>query len=440
MTIAQQTKTISFYTFGCRLNQSETAVIQNSMDGLTVVDFGGPADVVVINTCTVTENGDADTRRMVNRINRENPQAGIALIGCQAQIQKAALARLPNVKWIIGNEEKMNLAEILRQHPDPEEPVVITPAISRKNFTNPAAGIDREHTRANIKIQDGCDFFCSFCEIPYARGRARSRDFSDILKESRELARRGHREIVVTGINVGTYADGGKTILDVIDALEEIPELDRIRISSIEPTTIPWGLIERMREDRKLCRYLHIPLQSGADPILAAMKRKYTADEFVRFIRKAAAAVPDLCIGTDVIVGFPGESEEDFETTYALLLDEPVHYFHVFSYSERHIAKSRSLPGKVPAEKIQERSRRLRELSRRKRRIFSESFTGRNVDVLFEQEKDGRWTGLTEHYLRVAVPSEKRLENLIRSVRILHYENGLLAGDLSAPGKSTNLT
>jgi len=431
MRVLKKTKTVSFYTFGCRLNQSETAVIQNSVKDFKVVDFGQPSDIVVINTCTVTENGDTDTRRMVNKINRLNPEADIALIGCQAQIQKKALTRLPNVRWVIGNEKKMDLAEVLQQYPDPVEPVVITPTIGRGSFKNPAAGIDRRHTRANIKIQDGCDFFCSFCEIPYARGRARSRDFDDIIKESRELARRGHREIVITGINVGTYADNGKTIVDVVDVLEDIPELERIRISSIEPTTIPWSLIERMREDRKLCRYLHIPLQSGTDSILNAMKRKYTTKDFLDFIRKTAGEIPDICIGTDVIVGFPGESDDDFEKTYELLLDEPVHYFHVFSYSERHMAKSRRLADKVPAEKIQERSRRLRELSRRKRRIFYESFVGREVNVLFEQQKDGHWTGLTEHYLRVKTVSQQTLENQIRAVRLRKYHNSSLFGEIS---------
>src|SRR3989338_5165352 len=200
-------KTISFYTLGCRLNQSEMAVVQRTFeDGhYRVVDFDEPADVVVVNTCTVTENGDADTRRLVNRINRINPDARIALIGCQAQVQKEKLVSLPNVRWVIGNAKKYDFLSILKQDETPLTPRVITPAIKKESFTVPVAGIDRKHTRANIKIQDGCDFFCSFCEIPYARGRARSRAFNDIRLEAEALVAGGHKELIITGINVGTY-------------------------------------------------------------------------------------------------------------------------------------------------------------------------------------------------------------------------------------------
>ncbi len=430
-------KTISFYTLGCRLNQAETAGIQNSFinDRYRVVDFDQPADIVVINTCTVTENGDADTRRLINKANRLNPQTQIALIGCQAQVQKERLAALANVKWIVGNAKKMDLFLLLENSVVADYPQVITPAIPRESFTVPLAAIDAEHTRANIKIQDGCDFFCSFCEIPYARGRARSRQFADLRREAAALVEAGYQEVVLTGINIGTYQDQGKDIVAVVDALEEIAGLKRIRISSIEPTTIPWKLIEKMSPapmGSKLCRYLHIPLQSGEDGILESMKRKYSTQEFLNFVQGAVKKVPGICIGTDVIVGFPGESEAHFEKTCTFLRESPIHYFHVFSYSPRTMAKSKDLPDEIPPSIVQRRSRILRDLSQRKRQMYYASMAGAVADVLFEQEKDGFWTGVTDNYIRVKVKSEQSLSNHLLPVHLLHVEGPAMIGELKS--------
>lgn len=417
---------VSFYTLGCRLNQSETASIQNSFEagGYTVVGFGKPSDIVVINTCTVTENGDADTRKIVNKVNRLNPKARIALVGCQAQVQKEQLAHMPNVRWIVGNQRKMDLVRVFDEYPNPQQPQVIAPTIEREAFTLPATGGDRGHTRANIKIQDGCDFFCSFCEIPYARGRARSRVFEDILLEAKTLVDAGHKELVLTGINIGTYRYEDKGLLDVIETLEGITGLKRIRISSIEPTTIPLELFDFMAKPfdfaqgkGKLCRYLHIPLQSGHNEILGEMKRKYTVEQFGDFIRTAHAKVPQICIGTDVIVGFPGESDQHFDMTVELLRELPVHYFHVFSYSPRHMAKSRLLAN-IPLETINKRSQVLRDLSLRKRRLFHESLLGTTQLILFEEYKGGFWIGLTDHYVRVKIKSIKNIHNQILPVRL----------------------
>jgi len=423
---------VSFYTLGCRLNQAETAILQQyfEKEGYRVVNFKDPADVVVVNTCTVTENGDADTRRLVNKINRMNPEARIALIGCQAQLQRKELLSLPRVHWVVGNEKKMQLPDLLREHWNRETPLVDVPAIHRKSFTLPVAGVDRQHTRANLKIQDGCDFFCSFCVIPYARGRARSREFDDIMQEARQLVAAGHKELVITGINVGTYAYRGKTLLEVIGALEAIPGLQRIRISSIEPTTIPVAFFDRTWPESKLCRYLHIPLQSGSDRILQAMNRRYEREEFAQFIRGVYHRVPDICLGTDVIVGFPGEREEDFEETYRFLEEPPLAYFHVFSYSERSRAKSRKLTGKVPPAVIDQRSRRLRELSARKRREYLERQVGKVETVLFEQNKKGFWTGLTDTYVRVKVKSGTDLQNRMLPVRLEQVDGQTVIGSL----------
>jgi threonylcarbamoyladenosine tRNA methylthiotransferase MtaB len=427
-------KTISFHTLGCRLNQSETAVIENTFAGTNfrTVGFDQPADIAVINTCTVTENGDADTRRLVNRAVRLNPGVRIALIGCQAQIQKEQLLKMPNVIWVIGNAGKMDLMSILRDTPDDAAPRVLAPAIPRSSFTVPAAGIDARHTRANLKIQDGCDFFCSFCEIPYARGRARSREFHDILSESRALAAAGHKELVITGINAGTYNFEGHRLADVLEALEGIEGLERIRISSIEPTTVPLKIFERMADPRsKLCRHLHIPLQSGDDAVLAAMKRLYTVAEFDRFIKEARARAPEICVGTDVIVGFPGETEASFQNTAAYLREAPVDYFHVFSYSRRQLAKSRLQADPVPQSVIADRSRILRDLSRRKRALFLQKLAGTRQRVLFEEEKKGYWTGITDHYARVVTLSDTPLRNRFVDVDIQSARPDYLIGTLA---------
>jgi threonylcarbamoyladenosine tRNA methylthiotransferase MtaB len=385
--------------------------------------------VVVINTCTVTEHGDNDTRRLINKVRRLNENARIALVGCQSQVQSEKLAEMPGVHWVIGTAAKMNLVEILQQ-PDQEGPIVVVPEISRASFTVPVSGIDRSHTRANLKIQDGCDFFCSYCEIPYARGRARSREFQDLMREARELVQAGHRELVLTGINVGLYAHEKRSIADVVEALHAIPELLRIRISSIEATTIPTRLFDFMKQGR-LCRFLHMPLQSGSDSVLQRMHRKYTLTEYDQLVREAQRAVPGICLGTDVLVGFPGESEADFEQTLNYLRHSDHAYFHVFSYSDRINNKSRHFPDKVAPLHIEKRSQALRDLSAHKRRAYMESCIGREEMVLFEQQKNGFWTGVTDTYIRVRVRSSRDLHNQFLAVHLVSVEHQNMVGRLA---------
>jgi len=427
--------TVSFYTLGCRLNQSETAVLKNllAQKKYPLKDCGRPTDVVVINTCTVTANSDTDTRKLVNRVVRANPDVKIALIGCQAQIQREKLLALPNVRWVIGTADKMNLPAILNGTESAVQPQLLVSGISRAPFTLPAPGIDHSHTRANIKIQDGCDTFCSYCVVPYARGRARSRRFEDIIIEAKALAASGHQELVITGINVGKYSQAGKNILDVIRALERITPINRIRISSIEPTTIPENILPHMAGTGKLCRHLHIPLQSASDKILELMRRPYTLAKFDKFIRAAAETVPDICIGTDAIVGFPGETEDDFNTTYAYLKTAPINYLHVFSYSPRELAKSRHLPNPVPVTKIKERSEKLRRLGSQKRQEYYERFIGRTVTVLFEQKKKGLWNGLTDNFLHAQTRSHANLANQFRDIRLAEIHGQVISGKLLNP-------
>jgi threonylcarbamoyladenosine tRNA methylthiotransferase MtaB len=353
------------------------------------------------------------------------------LVGCQAQIQKEQLASLPNVRWIVGNGRKMDLVSVFNEYPKPEKAEVIAPTIEREPFSLQIASVDHDHTRANIKIQDGCDFFCSFCEIPYARGRARSRVFDDIFTEAAALIAAGHKELILTGINIGTYSNQDKKLMDVIKKLNDLEGLERIRISSIEPTTIAKGLFIYMTDGHKLCRYLHIPLQSGDGEILQEMKRKYTIEEFSDFVRFAAAQVPQICIGTDVIVGFPGETDAHFERTAEILRELPIHYFHVFSYSPRYMAKSR-LMETLPAEVIGKRSQILRDLSQRKRRIYQESLIGSVQSVLFEKPKGDGWqNGLTDNYVRVKVKEPRNLFNQILPVQLLSIDGHAVIGKLA---------
>jgi threonylcarbamoyladenosine tRNA methylthiotransferase MtaB len=423
---------LSFYTQGCRLNQAETAVMEQQFskqfDAFDQVPFSSPADVVVVNTCTVTENGDADTRRLVNKIVRQNPEAKIALVGCQSQILKEKLLELPNVQWVIGNADKLQTASIISSTYTQTEPVVEVKKLDKAPFTIDTPAIDTHHTRANLKIQDGCDFYCAFCVIPFARGPARSRDFADIIREVRALVDAGHKELVLTGINVGTYSHDGKTITDVVDALTGFPELARLRISSIEPTTIPWDVIDKMKTGTSMCRYLHVPLQSGSDTILKAMNRHYSVAEYTEFISNVFHAVPDIGLGTDVIVGFPGETDALFNETLELLTALPLAYFHVFSYSDRPFARSHKSTEKIAPAVIAKRSEILRQLSIKKRQGFFQKQLGKTVTVLVEQHKNGFWTGLTDHYIRVQFKHDEPCINQMIPVKLTDFSGDKMMG------------
>jgi threonylcarbamoyladenosine tRNA methylthiotransferase MtaB len=423
-------KKVSFFNQGCRLNQAETATLEQTFQakGHDVVGMDDHPEVVVVNTCTVTENGDSDTRRLVAKIVRDNPNCKIALIGCQAQILKEQLLKLPNVQWVVGNAQKMNLLDVMAS-PD-SEPQVVVPKITRNVFTIDTPAVHAHHTRANIKVQDGCDFYCAFCVIPFARGPARSREYHDTLRETVTLVGAGHKELIVTGINVGTYHDGTYSFTELLRGMLAVPGLERLRISSIEPTTIDWAVIEMMAQPNALCRYLHLPIQSGSDAILERMSRKYTTSEFVGFVNRVTAAIPDIGLGTDVIVGFPGETSALFDETVSLLESLPFAYFHVFSYSERLFARSQKIGDKVSVQEIQRRSKILRELSAQKKVNSMKSQIGTIQPVLFESRRQGRWSGLTEGYTRVVVPSDLNLKNQLHPVLLTDIEQDKLVGSV----------
>jgi threonylcarbamoyladenosine tRNA methylthiotransferase MtaB len=424
---------IAFVNQGCRLNQAETAAVESAFwkeSGYDIVAATDPADVVIVNTCTVTENSDTDTRKLLSKLGRLNPDVKVALMGCQAQIFKEKLLEMPHVQWVIGNADKMGIKAFI----EAEGTLTHVPKLTRKPFTVELTAMDRGHTRANLKIQDGCDFYCSFCIIPFARGPARSRVFDDLMREAKILVDSGFQELIVTGINVGTYSHDGKNIVDVIDALAQLPGLTRIRVSSIEPTTIPMDLIARMADPtHPLCPYLHIPIQSGSETILRRMQRKYTLTEFVKFINDVIAVVPNISIGTDVIVGFPGETDELFEETRALLAALPFSYFHVFSYSERSLARSQKLDGQVSHADIHHRSEVLRELSQVKKKAYARQFIDTTQAVLFEKPKRGTSQGLTPNYVRVKLSNPGNTHpspNTVQEVRVTGIEGDVLVGNL----------
>jgi threonylcarbamoyladenosine tRNA methylthiotransferase MtaB len=424
-------------TLGCRLNQAESAIIAKSLRnaGFEIVADGQPADLTVINTCTVTEQADSKCRQAVRRALRLQPDTFVAVVGCYAQLAAETIKSIKGVDLIIGNEHKLKLIEYLNGLRKSDRPRVIhSSKISREEFTIDGYGLYENETRANLKIQDGCNFVCNFCIIPAARGPARSRKLDNLVREAELLVEAGHQELVLTGVNIGTYQNKQHNILDVIKALEKITNLKRLRISSIEPTTIPDDLLHHLADSEKMCKHLHIPLQSGDDRILQSMRRKYTAKEFADFIGSVKQTVPDIGIGTDVMVGYPGEGDQEFINTKKLLADLPVSYYHVFTYSDRPGTGSYKLQPKVPQAVKKLRTRIMIEQGQRKRYTFYESHLGTTVTVLFEQPlENGNWVGYTSNYMNVEVicrSSAPDLHNKLLPVKLIGLTGRSIVGEL----------
>jgi threonylcarbamoyladenosine tRNA methylthiotransferase MtaB len=426
-------KKVNFHTLGCRLNQAESAIISSSLKekGYTIVKEDDTADIAIINTCTVTEQADAKCRQVVRKNIRKNPQTKIAVIGCYAQMDVPAIKKIEGVDLIIGNEYKLQIADIIETIEKGNEPQVIhSKKISNNEFTIDSIASPDSLTRANLKIQDGCNFVCSFCIIATARGPARSRKFEDIILEAKKLVQMGYQEIVLTGVNIGTYQQNNKSFIDLLTALEQIENLNRLRISSIEPTTVTKELIDFMANSKIICPYLHIPLQSGDDKILQEMRRKHSSKEFADIINYAHQKIKNVGIGTDVMVGFPGEDEESFKLTKKFLADIPLSYFHVFSYSDRKGTTSYNLKPKVDFHEKKKRSKILNDISSREKRTFLTKFKNTQMDVLFEEERNGYWEGFTGNYMRVRVANKGNLKNKICSVTLRNVEGEKLIGEL----------
>jgi threonylcarbamoyladenosine tRNA methylthiotransferase MtaB len=415
-------KRASVRALGCRLNQYEALSMESTLksNGYEIVPFGEAADIGVINTCTVTNEADAKSRSVIRKFIRENPDAITVVVGCYSQISANEIAMIEGVDYVIGNHDKMNFLHYVGNQKN-ENPVIVRDRISREDFTIGFVGDTPYQQRANLKIQDGCDFMCTFCVIPFARGRARSRGWANLMEEAESMIQAGVQEIVLTGVNLGTYHSDSRNFLGLVSALSALPGLKRLRISSIEPTTIPEEIFSMMADaDHCLMPYLHVPMQSGCDEVLKKMRRKYQLPEMKEFFDRAVAQVPDLCVGTDLLVGFPGESEEEFERTCDTFWQFPFHYCHVFTYSERDGTPAAKIENQVPMSERRRRSGQLRRLSASKRMTFHEAHIGKELRVLIENPKDGKFSGYSDNYVRVVMREGfEKLANRISVVEVV---------------------
>jgi threonylcarbamoyladenosine tRNA methylthiotransferase MtaB len=426
---------VSFYTIGCKLNFAETSTISEEFKkrGFEIVKFGEPADVCVINTCSVTENADRDCRRIVRKALKVSPNAFIIVTGCYAQLRPDEIAKIEGVDLILGSNEKFKIFDFVGDfHKNYHAQIFVSPISEISEFHIASSTPTSDRTRAFLKVQDGCDYNCSYCTIPLARGESRSPEVNIILEKAKTLAQLGYKEIVLSGVNVGDYGRKiGTNLFELVKELEKIDGIERIRISSIEPNLLTEEMIDYFISSEKICNHFHIPLQSGSDEILRKMRRRYNSELYRRRIEYIKSKDPDACIGADVIVGFPGESEKHFETTYNFISDLPISYLHVFTYSERPNTDAVNLPGKVPIEERHKRSEMLRNLGLRKKMAFYRQMVGKEFDVLWESEvKDGKMFGFTRNYVKVGVPYNPSLVNKIVPVKVVGVENLVAIGEI----------
>ena len=416
---------VAFYTLGCKLNFSETATISRDFntDRFEQVAFDSPAEVYVINTCSVTENADRKFKGLVKKALRQNSDAFIAAIGCYAQLQPQELAEVSGVDLVLGATEKFKLIDYLGDLTKKPSGAVHSCEIGAANYYESSFSLD-DRTRAFLKVQDGCDYKCTYCTIPRARGISRSDSLENIIKQALLITEKGIKEIVLTGVNIGDYGKGEfgnkkheHTFLDLITALDQIEALKRIRISSIEPNLLSDKVIDFVANSRAFVPHFHIPLQSGSDKILRKMKRRYLSGLYRDRVAQIKSLMPNACIGGDVIVGFPGETDEAFLETYNFIAGLDISYLHVFSYSERPNTEAITMGDVVPLAVRNKRSKMLRGLSAKKRRSFYEAQLGEKVNVLFEHEnKKGYITGFSENYIKVRAPWDPHLANRIENL------------------------
>lgn len=414
-------KKVSFYTLGCKLNFAETSTIARSFpeDQYEVVKPGAKADIYVINTCSVTDIADRKCRQAIRKFNHQSPDAVIAVLGCYAQLNPDEISSIPGVDIVLGTNEKYNLASFLSNARKRELPEIHSCDLSGNDHYFPSFS-SGDRTRSFLKVQDGCDYKCSYCTIPFARGKSRNQDIASIVKEAELIARNGTKEIVLTGVNIGDFGKTtGESFVSLLRELTAVEGIDRYRISSIEPNLLTDEIIELAAGSRKILPHFHIPLQSGSDKVLGLMRRRYKRQQFEDRIMKIRNLMPVAGIGADVIVGFPGESDDDFSDTYNFLENMPLSYLHVFNFSERPGTPAQNMKGKVPFKVREERSRKLIRLSEEKHTKFSIINTGASAEVLFEHTRsEGMISGFTENYLRTELPWDPGLAGAIRRVRL----------------------
>ena len=420
-------KKVAFYTLGCKLNFAETSTIARSFeeDGYIRVDFDDPADIYVINTCSVTENADKQFKQIVRKALKTNPKAFLAAVGCYAQLKPEELASVDGVDLVLGAKEKFNITQYIDDLTKNNEGIVHSCEISETDFYVGSYSIG-DRTRAFLKVQDGCDYKCAYCTIPMARGISRSDTIENILSNAKKISDKGIKEIVLTGVNIGDYGKGEfgnkkheHTFLELVQALDKVEGIERLRISSIEPNLIKDETIDFIAQSKSFVPHFHIPLQSGSNEILKKMKRRYLRELYVSRVAKIREVMPDACIGVDVIVGFPGETDEHFLETYHFLNELDISYLHVFTYSERDNTEAVLMDGVVPDAVRAKRSKMLRGLSAKKRNAFYESQLGKEKTVLFESDnKQGYIHGFTENYVKVKAPWDPALVNTLHKVKL----------------------
>ena len=428
-------QTVALHTLGCKLNFSETSTIGNHFlkNGFSVVDMKDKADVYVFNTCSVTENAEKECRQLVRRVLRNNPQAYVIVTGCYAQLRADEIAAIDGVDAVLGSNEKFEIFLLIKDFNKKDLSCIYVSPKDELNKFGLASSTDADsRTRAYFKIQDGCDYKCTFCTIPLARGKSRSMNPDLVVEDFKNLVKQGYKEIILTGVNVGDY---GKSFeLDFFSLLKKLIQVEgsfRIRISSIEPNLLTEEIINLTAKSEKLCKHFHIPLQSGSDTILRSMQRRYSVDDYKNVILKVKGLIPDAGIGVDVIVGYPGETEKEFMETYNFLLDLPVSYLHVFTYSERPDTKAILIANQVEPAERKRRNKMLRILSDKKKNYFYNQMIGKTVDVLFEsKDHDGTVKGFSSNYIRVLNTLDKDLENQMCNVYIEGIRNGLAYGEI----------
>jgi threonylcarbamoyladenosine tRNA methylthiotransferase MtaB len=440
-------RTAAFYTLGCKLNNSDTERLKSQFyrNGFRIVGFDSPSNLYVINTCTVTGRADADSRQIIRRAVRRKGEKGLVVVtGCYAQRDPETLASVPGVDLVLGQREKSNLLQYVEERLDQTgiaEKIIVSDnpdVLEFIDFDTNIVGFDRAiipplRTRATLKIQDGCAENCTFCIIPKVRGGNRSRPLQEILDEARRFVDAGYREVALTGVNTGLYGedlDHSLGLLDVVKGLEKIRGIRRIRLNSMEPRCVTDELIDFAANSEKICRHFHIPLQSGDDEVLKRMGRRYRTSFYMELIEKIDRKIPGVCFGADVMVGFPGENDDQFQNTVQLIEDLPLTYLHVFSYSEREGTPALRLEGRVHSRVKGERSRRLRELSKNLREKFHREFIRQKVEILVEgREADGCFSGLTDNFIRVHFDGKRAWVNKIIPVQITHVKEESVFGE-----------
>lgn len=429
-------KKVAFHTLGCKLNFSETSAIGEDFlrKGFDVVDFNSNADVYVINTCTVTDNADKECRQIVRRALRNNPNAFVAVTGCYAQLRAEEIAEIDGVDVVLGSNEKFNILDYTGDFSKNELSCIYVSDTNELSDFHSSLSLDgNERTRAFFKIQDGCDYKCTFCTIPLARGKSRSMHPDEVITDFKQLLQAGYKEIILTGVNVGDY--GNQFDMNLYDLLQKMLKVEgdyRIRISSIEPNLLSDEILDLTRDNEKMANHFHIPLQSGSPEILKRMQRRYRAEDYENLIYKAVEKIPNLGIGVDVIVGSPGETEENFSETYEFIKSLPISYLHVFTYSERPNTKAMiMMDGQVDIAVRKERNKRFRILSDKKRSEFNRNMVGKEQVVLFEEHNDnGFMKGFTESYLRIKHPYNPALINSFTKVKIKEANGNFCTVDL----------